>query len=349
MSVEEQIVELYQSLDEELNNFSSGERFYPVRTLMERYKTNKRVIDGTLTKMETNGLIVRTPRVGIFANVTRLAKSHNILLVMPDWPSPGLNVLVESIRAEIAKRKNYRLQVQFNDPNLDFVKFKNDKKYDAVLLDYPAPHGLKKEDLARLMDENVPVVLLGQPPTALPLSSLAGDDIQAGMLACNYLITHGCKKLAVVIGELENIEIMMRTRSFCSFAEMHGIPVRQIHANLGLAESSSQKAYDALLADMEQRGVTFDGLFVLCDAAVPGVYSALREWNMSVPEDVSVIGHDGYKEGVFFAPPLTTIAHDEKLRCKILFDKLDEIFTGKIKLFKEVFPGMVLERESVKK
>lgn len=339
---------LYAILDEELNEFSFGERFYSVRELMTRFKINKRVIADTLAKMEADGLITRSNRIGIFVNVMRRKSARNLLLVIPDWPSVGIKVLLEDIRAEVARRQNYRLQVQFSDPNLNSVRLKDDRKYDAILLIHPAPYGLEKEDLLRLLEENIPIVLLGQPPTALPFSSLAGDDIQAGILACDYLIKHGCKRLAVVIGELEVIEIMMRIRSFCTFAEALGIPVRQIHACCDLAESTSQKAHDALCMDIKENGVTFDGLFVLCDAAVPGVYLALAEWGLSVPKDVSVIGHDGNKDGVFFSPPLTTIAHDEKLRSKILFDKLDEVFAGKIKSFKEVFPGMVLERESVR-
>ena len=349
MYLQEQVGKLYATLNEELNEFSYGERFYSFRELMERFKTNKRVISATLEKMETAGLITRASRVGIFVNVMRRKASRSLLLALPDFPSEGNRILVENIRAEVYRRGNYQLQVQLMEPNFNLVKWKENKTFDALLLVYPALNGMKKEYLNCLLEKNLPVILLGWPPTALPFCSLAGDDIQAGMLACHYLIRHGCKKLAVVIGEPYVPEIAMRLHAFCTFAEVQGIPVRQIHAYSDLAESSSYKAHDTLSRDLRKNGVTFDGLFVLCDAAVPGVYQALAEWGLRVPDDISVIGHDGNADGAFFVPPITTIAHDEKLRCKILFDKLDDLLDGKIGFFQEVFPGKILERGSVKK
>ncbi len=139
----------------------------------------------------------------------------------------------------------------------------------------------------------------------------------------------------------------MRTEAFCSYAGLHEASVRVLNCHTKPGESPCQRALEVLREDLAVHGVDFDGLFVLCDFAVPGVYAALREFQLRVPDDVAVIGHDGYDPGKFYQPPLTTIAHDEELRCKILLDKLDELFSGRITSFKEVFPGYLVERGSV--
>ncbi|HLU09232.1 MAG TPA: substrate-binding domain-containing protein, partial [Oceanobacillus sp.] len=41
-----------------------------------------------------------------------------------------------------------------------------------------------------------------------------------------------------------------------------------------------------------------------------GAIYALHEYNLSVPEDVSVVGFDDIPEAAYFRPPLTTIRQD---------------------------------------
>ena len=46
------------------------------------------------------------------------------------------------------------------------------------------------------------------------------------------------------------------------------------------------------------------------DAAALGVIRALIDRNISIPNQVSVIGFDGISQGAFTAPSLTTVAFD---------------------------------------
>ncbi len=169
---------------------------------MDRYNVNKRVIDGALRRMEEQGLIVRQARCGIFSNVTRRKRAHHLLLVMPDWPSPGHQVLIDTLRAEMERRGNYCLQVRLLREDADSFQVEEDDPCEAVLW-IPAPRlVIDREVMMRLLTLAVPVVLLGSPPDVSPLCSLAGDDIQAGMLACQRLIAAGRRRLVVVWAEV---------------------------------------------------------------------------------------------------------------------------------------------------
>ena len=56
--------------------------------------------------------------------------------------------------------------------------------------------------------------------------------------------------------------------------------------------------------------VSFDAVVCINDAAALGVIRALIDRNISIPDQVSVIGFDGISQGAFTAPSLSTVAFD---------------------------------------
>jgi LacI family transcriptional regulator len=50
-----------------------------------------------------------------------------------------------------------------------------------------------------------------------------------------------------------------------------------------------------------------DGIFVVSDNLVQGVYHAAEKLNLRIPEDVSVVGFGNLMIGELIHPPLTTI------------------------------------------
>ena len=71
------------------------------------------------------------------------------------------------------------------------------------------------------------------------------------------------------------------------------------------ASSGYLHAYDAL-----NDGVYFDAVLVGNDQMALGVLRALNEFNLTVPQQVSVIGFDDTADSAYFSPPLTTIKQD---------------------------------------
>jgi DNA-binding LacI/PurR family transcriptional regulator len=59
-----------------------------------------------------------------------------------------------------------------------------------------------------------------------------------------------------------------------------------------------------------QQGHTFTAVVAANDSMALGVYRALYEAGLHVPEDVSVVGFDDIQEAAYFTPPLTTVRHD---------------------------------------
>ena len=78
-------------------------------------------------------------------------------------------------------------------------------------------------------------------------------------------------------------------------------------------EAPTPKVYARMQSLLRAGRPAFTGLFVDTDTTVPGVYKALTESGLRIPQDLSVIGYDGIPEGEYYNPPLTTISQDYRL------------------------------------
>ena len=72
------------------------------------------------------------------------------------------------------------------------------------------------------------------------------------------------------------------------------------------AESSEDSGYAAAQA-LLARKLPFDAVFAASDQMALGVYEALRQRGLRVPDDVSVVGFDDLPQARWSSPPLTTV------------------------------------------
>jgi LacI family transcriptional regulator len=63
----------------------------------------------------------------------------------------------------------------------------------------------------------------------------------------------------------------------------------------------------AAMQSMLGQGVRFTAVFAANDQMALGAMRALREHDLRIPEDISIVGFDDVPEAAFFEPPLTTI------------------------------------------
>jgi LacI family transcriptional regulator len=71
--------------------------------------------------------------------------------------------------------------------------------------------------------------------------------------------------------------------------------------------SDTTAVEDILLKDLLRRGYAVQSIFGGSDAVCHGVYAALRESGLSVPEDVSVVRFNDTIEATLLHPALTSV------------------------------------------
>lgn len=153
----------------------------------------------------------------------------------------------------------------------------------------------------------VPVVYAYAPSSDAQDCSITCDNVGAGRMAVEHLLSCGKRRIAIIAGETSYQAAHDRVQGARQALRQAGLqpagPVRAGNwsADWGLAATR-------LLLD---QGVAFDGVICQSDAIAWGCMDALKERGLSIPNDVAVIGHDDWANIVLnIHPKLTSISNN---------------------------------------
>ncbi|MDQ7246344.1 LacI family DNA-binding transcriptional regulator [Dongia sedimenti] len=176
-----------------------------------------------------------------------------------------------------------------------------DKQVDGVIatgkrIDKPLP--------VELSHLPVPVVyaLTAGPAEAV---TLVPDDRQGARAAVQHLIAQGRRRIVHITGPGNFRVVHERARAYAETLEAAHLPVSEAGTLRGSwSERWGHEAVAALWAGDDRP----DGIFCGNDQIARGVVDALRERQVGVPRDVSVVGFDNWEiVAEQTRPPLTTV------------------------------------------
>jgi DNA-binding LacI/PurR family transcriptional regulator/signal transduction histidine kinase len=149
----------------------------------------------------------------------------------------------------------------------------------------------------------LPVVTIGLPHCGLPNIQL---DSGAGTAALvNHLVeVHGRRRIAFIRGRAGHLEAEERFAAYRATLNRHGIPFDPARVFQGdFARHSGLRAIQAFL---DERGVAIDAVVAANDYMAIFSIRELQRRNVSVPDEVSVVGFDDIEDAASLRPPLTT-------------------------------------------
>lgn len=150
---------------------------------------------------------------------------------------------------------------------------------------------------------------LGIPFVAVAASARRGptivsiDQYRGARAAVRHLIELGHTRVLHVAGPPRSPDAIERERGWRDELAAHRLPV----VEPARGDWTPASGYD-LGRTLEVAGPT--AVFVANDHMSIGVLSALRERDLRVPDDVSVVGFDDLPEAGYLFPPLTTVRQD---------------------------------------
>jgi len=151
---------------------------------------------------------------------------------------------------------------------------------------------------------DIPIVQI-DPEMGLDVPSVVVDQEYGSRLITEYLISLGHERIVEISGPLNWFGARARHNMWMETLRKAGLtPGISIEGDW--TASSGYHAVHRLLT--KDRGCT--AIVVGNDQMALGAIYALHEYNLSVPEDVSVVGFDDIPEAAYFRPPLTTIRQD---------------------------------------
>ena len=173
-------------------------------------------------------------------------------------------------------------------------------RFDAVVF-----HHVKEplDLLEHLVKKRVvPTAALGLPKCGVNCLTVDHDMVAGSRMAIRYLHAMGYRHVA-----------MVRTRE--PWADLWLEGYRQGLADVGqpfdqrlvVQVDYSRDAAFSAAAELLTRGVSFDAVYADSDVRALGVYEGLRHAGVRVPEDVGVMGYDGFEYITQQPPYLTSV------------------------------------------
>ena len=167
----------------------------------------------------------------------------------------------------------------------------------AIVFDWK----IDSDTILKLASKKFPIVVLDRPLTADYLFPLLLDNHQGTREAFYHLYNQGARRLALVTGASDSVDNQERKQAFLEEAEKNNLTVSVYKGNF-----TEYSGYDAAQAIIASQALP-DAVFCANDQMAIGFLRAMREHNLSAPEDIGVVGFDDIKIAKYLQPSLTTV------------------------------------------
>lgn len=164
-------------------------------------------------------------------------------------------------------------------------------------------------------------------------------------LVIDYLLKLGHKKIGLLVGRNQIV------RNLVDFREEYFIEIMEEltlydERFVKVDEFSPQSGYMMMKEILELEEYP-TAVFCANDSIAMGAYKAIREKNLKVFTDISIIGFNDLKISKYMTPPLTTLRIDTKIIAEETINVLIELFENNRSYRKKVYlPVELIERES---
>ncbi|MEN6411096.1 MAG: LacI family DNA-binding transcriptional regulator [Anaerolineaceae bacterium] len=229
-----------------------------------------------------------------------LVLPHSVISFFTDPFFPHLTKGV----AQACNQTNYTLALFLVDTKEDedkvFPRIARKGLLDGVLIQ--AGHHGDQQLTRRLIDSNIPLVVIGRPFHSENVSYIDIDNVNAAKSAVNHLIQLGYNRIGTITGPELSTVGLDRKKGYVDALIQHDREVDEALAVVGdFSEEGGYYAMRKLLA------AHTDAVFAASDIMAIGAIRAVREAGLRVPEDIAFVGFDDLPMASISDVQLTTI------------------------------------------
>lgn len=232
-----------------------------------------------------------------YARVLKSKKSNTIAVSVPSIWHPFFSEFVYHIEKEL-QVKNYRLLISSNNldahAELEFLDMIRQNKVDGII-------ALTYHNIDNYLSANIPFVSIDR-YFKEKVAYVTSDNYHGGEIAAEELIKRGCQRLGYVsaIAPQKN-DTLKRKDGFIDYAKAHNKSVATYERYEPILD------YDHFFDSFFLENPNVDGLLVMNDQTALILLSYLDKKGVSVPEDLQIIGYDGFSYFEGYETTLTSI------------------------------------------
>ncbi len=282
----------------------------------------------------------------IVAQSLKTQRSKSIGILVPDISSQVYPEIVRGAE-DVAQMYDYSIILCNSDFDIEkekkYIKVMKEKMVDGMLY---MSSSLDPEILQYIRDLNMKTILVETIEQEKILPSVTIDNRKAAHDAVELLVSKGHRNIAYIgIKKDRRNAWAKRYDGYEDALKEAGIEINEDLAYYG--DLKAQTGYKGINSILEKTKV--DAVFCGSDEIAMGVINGLRDKDIKVPEDVSVMGFNDIYEASIFYPKISTVAQplydmgsvSMRILVKILRNELSD-------QDHYVLPYQIIERDSTK-
>ncbi|MCZ0716890.1 LacI family DNA-binding transcriptional regulator [Aerococcus kribbianus] len=235
------------------------------------------------------------------ARSLKAQSSGMVGLVIPRFESPSAS-LVMAGADDIAYENNQQLLIantnRDSQRELTAIRTLQQQRVDALIT---MTHNNEDYLLEAAQTLDIPLLIIGQ--SYKKLNYISYDDYKAGQILAQKAYNLGHRKISFIGVDPNDLAVgQIRQAGFIDYFEKQGISVQVIRSHFSQSENFA-------LADQLLQAGTETYIACATDQIALAFLSVANDLGFRVPEDLSISGFGGYREGQILAPKLTSVAY----------------------------------------
>ena len=253
----------------------------------------------------------------------RAGKSNTVALIIPSLNNPFFAELTSNINAEIRKY-GYTTMISDSDENIETEKMELQQmiamNVDGLII---APCDDQPEHVKQFYDHGLPTVCIDRYFENLEIPFVSTDNYEGAYNATKHLIDNGHSTITCIQGVQHSTPNKLRVKGFKDAMEEAGLDQYLVIGD----DFSLQNGYLETRLLLHQKKMP-TAIFALSNTIALGCMKALKEMNIRIPEDISLITFDDHPYLEYLETPLSCVAQPvndiSKIAVRFLFSQINQ-------------------------
>lgn len=281
------------------------------------------------------------------ARSLRINKTNLIALVVADLSNHFFMEIAKGLELEVSKM-GYHLVIASSGGDIEKERELIDtlvgKRIDGLVIASSDSDGGK---IQRCLSLGIPVVLVDRTIKNITTNQILWNDFDSSYRLTRLLTDYGHKKLAIVNVTLTNPNGSNRLEGFKQAVLDAGIPVSETW--ISPSNFSGQQAYNYIMKIMKEENRP-TAVYCANNIMLEGTLQALRELNLKIYDDVSVVAFGDLECNKYITPQITSADQDSLEMGHQAGEILSGLLAGKHAYSTQIIlDSKIVERGSVKK
>ena len=240
-----------------------------------------------------------------YASNLREQKSKTIAVIVPELANNFFSQAIRGIE-RIARDKGYHILIYATEDDYEkevsFIRHLHNGRADGIIMSVSGEAN-DHTYLNELSQNRLPLVFFDRVYEDIVTPRVITNDYDSSFAATQHLIKQGCKEIAYLVIN-KNLSIgKFRMQGYLDALEKHRIPFDD---RLVVDCTNSYAKNDAILKRL-LLDIKPDGVFTSVERLAFATYYACYDLNISIPDELKVIGFSSLEIAPLLNPSLTTI------------------------------------------